>query len=557
MRSFIQKNHLFLFFGGWLLLNLIQAGCTELFDDEAYYWIYSQYPAWGYFDHPPMIAWLIKAGYAIFPNELGVRFFVVLMNTGTLVLLYDLLEKKNARLFYAIAFSLALAQIGGIMAVPDLPLLFFTALFFWCYRRFTTKMNLVNSLVLGLVVALMMYSKYHGVLVVFFTLLSNPKLFLRYQTYLVTGFALLLFAPHLWWQYEHGFPSVQFHLFERHNTSYRISFTTDYLAGQLLLAGPIVGWMLLWAAWKYRTTNGTEKALRFTLIGVYVLFFISSLRGKTEANWTVPAFTGLIVLSHQYLTSRENWQRWLYRLLPITIVIVFAVRIYMMLDIPALSFLSKDEFHENKTATAAILQKAGDHPIAVLDSYQKPSKIWFYGKGPVFSLNSPWYRRNNFNYWPAEDSLLGKTVYFIGHDSPVFNDTIPFAKYKKDGGLLVSNYYSWSKIQLQNIRKESVDRETIQYTATINSPENYLPFMQQAGKDTASVLFVLYNNRGDVMQYLPTSIRVGSLKEAKQSVTLSAKHQLEPGTYNVRMGINSRLPGFPSLNSTGFKVVIE
>ncbi len=557
MRAYIQKYHLYLFFGGWLLLNLIQAGTTELFDDEAYYWIYAQYPAWGYFDHPPMIAWLIKAGYALFPNELGVRLGVVLMNTGTLLLLRDLLAVKNDRLFYGIAFSLALAQIGGIMAVPDLPLLFFTALFFWCYRRFTNNASFANSVILGTVIALMLYSKYHGVLVVFFTLLSNPKLFTRYQTYLAAIVAFTLFSPHLYWQYQNGFPSVQFHLFERHNTAYRLSFTTDYLAGQLLLAGPIVGWLLLWAAWNYKTASVTERALRFTLIGVYVLFFISSLRGKTEANWTVPAFTGLIVLSHQYLVSKDNLQRWLFRLLPITVVLVFTVRIYMMLDIPALSFLSKDEFHENKTATAAILQKAGTLPIAVLDSYQKPSKIWFYGKGPVFSLNSPWYRRNNFNYWPAEDSLIGKTVYFIGHDSPVFHDTIPFAKYKKDGGLIVPDYYSWSKLRVTEIKKEFVNRETLQFTATIKSPENYLSLLQEKGKDTASVLFVIYNNRGDVTQYIPSAVRVGSLKETNQPVTLAAKHQLSPGEYNVRIGITTCLPGFPSLNSTGFKVVVE
>ena len=58
------------FYCCWLLVNLVQAAGTELLHDEAYYWVYSHYPDWGYFDHPPMIALLIKAGYAIFPNEL-------------------------------------------------------------------------------------------------------------------------------------------------------------------------------------------------------------------------------------------------------------------------------------------------------------------------------------------------------------------------------------------------------------------------------------------------------------------------------------------------------
>ena len=127
--KFIKRNHRLFFFLIWFLINLIQAGTTELFDDEAYYWIYSQYPAWGYFDHPPMIAWLIKAGYTIFPTELGVRLFMVLMNTATLFIILKLAEKKNDFLFYAIGSSIAVAQIGGIIAVPDIPLLFFVSLF--------------------------------------------------------------------------------------------------------------------------------------------------------------------------------------------------------------------------------------------------------------------------------------------------------------------------------------------------------------------------------------------------------------------------------------------
>ena len=47
---------------GWLLVNLLQAGLTELDPDEAYYFMYSRDLAWGYFDHPPVIALMIRLG---------------------------------------------------------------------------------------------------------------------------------------------------------------------------------------------------------------------------------------------------------------------------------------------------------------------------------------------------------------------------------------------------------------------------------------------------------------------------------------------------------------
>lgn len=555
---FLNKNHRPLFFGVWLLVNLIQAATTELFDDEAYYWLYSQYPAWGYFDHPPMIAWLIKAGSAIFPGELGVRFFIVLMNTGTIFLIWKLLERKNDCLFYAIAASIAVAQIGGIIAVPDIPLLFFVALFFWQYKRYIQQPLFGNGIMLGIVMALMLYSKYHGVLIVLFTIISNPGLLRKASAYIAVLVAIVLFAPHLYWQYTHNFPSVQFHLFERNAVSYRFSFTSEYLLGQIALAGPLIGWLFIWAALKYKPANLTERAMKFSLIGIYLVFLLSTLKGRVEANWTVPAFVGLMVLSHQWLMERPGIIRWVYRSVPITLLIVFAGRIYMMLDVPVSPLISKDEFHENLTTTKTIQQLSKNLPVVVIDSYQKPSKQIFYTNQKAFSLNTPWYRRNNFNYWPIEDSLIGKPVYAIGSGSEIFNDSIPSVCYKNKKGVRIDNYFSFSKIRINNIREELVNSSIIQFTCNIETPAHYLPLVQKAPYDTASIVITIYNKRGDVLSYLPTSFKVNNIREEKMQTTIVCNnHGLAAGWYSVRLGISSCLPGYPSLNSSNFRFEVK
>src|SRR5687768_6648799 len=99
IKAFLQKHHRILFYCCWLLINVIQSATTELFDDEAYYWMYTKFPAWGYFDHPPMVAWLIQAGYAIFHHEAGVRLLIVFMNSATLWLVERLLNEKHPFLF--------------------------------------------------------------------------------------------------------------------------------------------------------------------------------------------------------------------------------------------------------------------------------------------------------------------------------------------------------------------------------------------------------------------------------------------------------------------------
>src|SRR5665647_1374927 len=98
-------NPFTVFLAIWGILNLLQALMTPLNNDEAYYWMYSKYLAWGYFDHPPMIALMIKTGYFLFRNELGVRLLVIISEVITLLIIWSLLDQtvkhdyKKALLF--------------------------------------------------------------------------------------------------------------------------------------------------------------------------------------------------------------------------------------------------------------------------------------------------------------------------------------------------------------------------------------------------------------------------------------------------------------------------
>src|ERR1700759_249353 len=62
------------------LLRLVAAAWTPLTFDEAYYWMWSKHLAGGYYDHPPMVSLVIRAGTMIAGDtELGVRLVSVLL----------------------------------------------------------------------------------------------------------------------------------------------------------------------------------------------------------------------------------------------------------------------------------------------------------------------------------------------------------------------------------------------------------------------------------------------------------------------------------------------
>jgi hypothetical protein len=530
----LPRHHRILFYGTWLLLNLIQAYFTELQDDEAYYWVFAQYLDWGYFDHPPMTALMIRLG-TFLPGELGVRLLAVLLNTATIFICEKLISKREPLLFYAICISLAVVQISGFMSVPDTPLMFFTALFFLAYRNFLRTFSWKNTLLLGLVAACMLFSKYHGVIILFFVLLSNLKLLRQPKVYVAGIMALVLFLPHLWWQYNHDWISFRYHLFESNVNKYKVSYTLEYIAGQILLAGPLAGVILLPAVFRYRTMNDLERALKFTAIGIFLFFFLSSFKGKVEANWTAPAIIPIIVLSHHYLLSRQGSRKWLMRLVPITMVLVIAARFLMVFDLVPGKAVAK-RFHGWKEWPEELMQVTKGYPVVFNNSYQRASKHWFYTGQKTYSPNYYRERRNNYNFWPIEDSMLGRPVFILDiYNLDRMTDSLQ-GRLWKVGYRFDSSYNSFAKLMITTDKEKYSIREndSLRMNLFLNVPPYQQAYLDAHPEVDPAVIAGLFRGQTWI-----TDIPCGNLQTLQKlkSKTLTFLPKLEKGTYFMRFAI--------------------
>src|SRR3989344_5655404 len=133
-----------------------------------------------------------------------------------------------------------------------------TACYCFQLKKYLEKDSLKNSLFLGLIIALLFYAKYHGVLLVFFTLLATPKLLLRKSFYLVALAALVSFFPHMLWQYEHNFSTLRYHFIERPSSSFSLKRSLEFIGLQIVLAGVLVGPLVWWTVIKNKTTNAFD-----------------------------------------------------------------------------------------------------------------------------------------------------------------------------------------------------------------------------------------------------------------------------------------------------------
>ena len=114
-----------------LLFRVLLAATADLSEDEAYYWLWSTHLAAGYYDHPPMIAYWIRAGTAVFGQTgFGVRFAALLSSLAGSYVLYraslSLFGDRNAALLAVLWLNATLfCNAAAIIATPDTPLAFF------------------------------------------------------------------------------------------------------------------------------------------------------------------------------------------------------------------------------------------------------------------------------------------------------------------------------------------------------------------------------------------------------------------------------------------------
>jgi hypothetical protein len=407
-----------------LLLNLLQAAFTEPLDDETYYWMYSQYLDWGYFDHPPMVALMIRAGYTLFHNTIGLRLFSVLATFGSAFIMLRLIEDRQPLRLLCIILSVAFIQLGGFLAVPDAALVFFSSVFLLCFHRFLLANSLTNAILLGACMAVLLYSKYQGLLLIVLCLIANLNLLRNKYFWLSVLTGVILFLPHLYWQYRHGFPPLRYFLADQYaGKTYHFYTTTDYIAGQLFFFGPLIGWMVFLAAFSKKTASNTwTRTLKFIVIGVTGFFFLVSFKGVVEPNWTAVAIVPAILLLHAYLETAPKLERLLYGLTPFSILLMMMVRIAFIWDLVGDRVGLNKEIHDSEKWTGFVKTRAGNYPVLFVDSYQRASKYVFYQKESAGSYNGRDYRNNQYDIWHfdkawEQDSVLVVTLWKMKENS--------------------------------------------------------------------------------------------------------------------------------------------
>ncbi len=436
-----------------MLINCIQSIFLDISPDEAYYYVYSKELSWGYFDHPPLVAFFIKIGYYLFNNELGVRLPFILLSGISLILLYSIAELKKVNLFMMLSTSVVAIQVFGFQALPDVPLIFFSLTYLLVLKKYLVADTLKLSLLLSLNIALLVLSKYHGILLIVFTLAALPHLMKRKSFWIILCSTLILLAPHIYWQYTNDFATIRFNFIERNWSaeSYTISNTLVYLLIQPLIIGPFIGFLLIWSALKYKSLNEFDRVLKTILWGVYLFFFAMTFKaGEVHPHWTIIAIVPLLILSGKYLEQNYHRFKKTINYLFITSILFFiAGRFFLVYDFVPQSFIAHERIHGIRDWAREIQTETDNYPLVFMNSYEEASRYTFYTNVPAISIGNVMSRKTQFDLMNPDTCFFGNSVCVLPNwDERGFN-SFTTSSGKKYRYTFLDHFVYYTKIKIE------------------------------------------------------------------------------------------------------------
>ncbi len=450
--------------------HLAIIGTIGLGDNEAYYWTWSKHLDLSYYDHPAMVAYLIKLGTMLFgDNPFGVRITTTVLFFLTTLFVYLLtvgIFKSRRAGFYAVVLTniVPFYFIVGLITVPDAPLATLWVIFLFILYRTIRGASWWHWYLLGAIAGVAFLSKYFAILLLpsaLIFLLSDSSL-RRYlkspHPYLGVTLSFLIMAPVFWWNAAHGWPSFEFHLVARHSQGFQWDNVGKMIGGQMSMT-PILLFFFLTALWisiERGHTKGDDVRYKFivwtsapTLLFFYVTMCFTE---KAEPHWPALGYVPLLIaaagLYPEYLEkwggkklSEYRWiralgpgavGRWMARTsafktlvalgiaFPLLFMVLTSVHLFYPLHRPEKSQndITNDLFGWDSAAEHVRVisndmeRETGRRPFIFSYHYNPASQIsWALRDWEnIYCLSG---KTDQFDFWKSPDTLIGRDGIYI------------------------------------------------------------------------------------------------------------------------------------------------
>lgn len=436
-------------------LRLLAMANVPLIPEEAYYWMYAQHAELSYFDHPPMIAWVIGLGTAVFGHtEFGVRIVGNLLMLGASLLMYRFGRAWFSQAAGAVA-ALLLQVLPVFFGVGFIATMDAALVFFWMLGLVGVTAALRDNrawgwYLAGFALGSAMLSKYTGLFLAVGTGLAvvahRPwRRHLRtIHPYLSILFAVALFSPVIIWNAQHDWASFRFQFLDRFTAEpIRVSTMLTFIGFQLLIATPIIFWvygrLTVQLLHKPLQALPPQSTLTFAFsLPLFSIMAYKSLRYGVHINWTLPAFLSLLPAVSQWFIDhgladfkRRLWTRGFAWTIILCVLFNISSAAYLLILQPRVQWISA--FGPWKQLASIVEQyedqlesETGREPLIIAEgAYRLASVLAFYRRPVEHHVNtacyttSQWVLGGNglgYPYWSDRNRWQGSVAIFIDDD---------------------------------------------------------------------------------------------------------------------------------------------
>lgn len=463
----------FIISGTLIALRLFFISNTLLIDDEAYYAMYARHLSWGYVDHGPVIAYLIRL-FTIF----GENSFTVRLGALTLLIMLTVFLYRFGKTYFneatGIIMSLGVSanilfHTNAVVITPDVPLAFFTILaIIYYYKAYfiDAKYLYAAGVFLGLAVLSKVSALFPAVGIILFPfVIQDKRHFLSdIRFYGSLAAALLVFIPFIIWNLQNDLAFVRYQGSHITGSGSWSDFSGLWL-GLLVTIGPVFFYYSVikpFLLLKHLPSISPELTY-FTIVTIVpaTYFLVHSAFSRMEVNWPAPIFSGGLFLFGILLG--ENWpvhrKRFIFQVgFSLVLILIVTVQTFW----PFLPVKGKvdatNRYHIYNAFPVELKAYLQAHPEfqnkrLLANNYQIPSMINFY-------LNPRWEASAlSINYHETLYSFLYQDGMFVGNDflflkrgktfpkkfTPYFDDAILLQLFEsKRLGQKVAGYSLWS-----------------------------------------------------------------------------------------------------------------
>ncbi len=396
----------------WLLVHLLVSFSLEVHPDTAYYWVWSRRLALGYFDHPPVSAWMLwpvsgPMGLVLM-NQLLILFSLVL-----LLLWVRTVFQRDLPMFWPVVWGLPLLQAGTLAYTPDTPFLFeWMGLMVLVEHWRKSPSHRGYAVAVGLLMGGLVLTKYTALpalaVLLFLSLTPSWRWVWRQGKWMV-GAALLVLIPHLFWLFRHDWISWTFQFRHGFGGNWSLRHLPDYLLGQWVVLGPLTVLALLSARRTRALPVHWAQWLRWMAVGVYGFYAWSALRHRVEANWPMVASLSLLLW---VWGSRSKPGRWARIAVYINAALLGVLLVHMARPFLPLRRDPARLFHGWRTLAAQVSSRVAPWEPLYANQYQIAAELTLYMHRWVPSLNRQG-RPNQYDLWTQERPSPGDTLWWL------------------------------------------------------------------------------------------------------------------------------------------------